>query len=152
MKLHDLHWLAGLLEGEGCFRFRHSNYKAKRYAHPAIVLHMTDLDVVERAASLMEIKSIAARANPPHKNSFTITLHGRKAEALMRSLFPLMGKRRQAKITTILNHLRSGRDAKAARIQLAVKLRGDGMIFTEIAKTLGVRSHSTAMRICDQGM
>jgi hypothetical protein len=43
----DLAWLAGLLEGEGCFHFTRTAY---------VVISMTDEDIIERAASLMNSK------------------------------------------------------------------------------------------------
>ena len=46
MKTKELHWLAGLLEGEGCFTF--NTYS------PVIMLAMTDEDEVRRAATLMK--------------------------------------------------------------------------------------------------
>lgn len=46
MELKDLYWLAGLLEGEGCFTYSGST--------PMVQLQMTDKDVVERASLLLK--------------------------------------------------------------------------------------------------
>ena len=46
MDSKDLYWLAGLLEGEGCF----SSHRKSGY--PSIVLQSSDKDIVKRAALL----------------------------------------------------------------------------------------------------
>ena len=80
MRAEDLAWLAGLLEGEGSF------LKAPPSSPncPRISLEMTDKDVVERAASLMNGK-VATRA-----------------VELMRVLHPEMGSRRRSQIDAAL--------------------------------------------------
>ena len=58
MKETDLTWLAGLLEGEGSFlKAPPSDPNC-----PRISLEMTDKDVVERAALLMQGKAV--KVNP----------------------------------------------------------------------------------------
>ena len=63
VKIIDIAWLAGLLEGEGCFRLDKGKY-------PIIRLGMGDEDVVVRAASLMKTRVLHCR------NMWTTTVAG----------------------------------------------------------------------------
>jgi len=89
-------WVAGLLEGEGCFSWGKDG--------PRIQLTMTDRDVVERfwnhiggAGSMRPWKRPA-----PQKTQYRFHLCGRNAVALMRVILPHMGERRSAKIRLLL--------------------------------------------------
>lgn len=42
-------WLAGLLEGEGCFSVRQDGQRRS----PKVLINMTDKDVIERVAALV---------------------------------------------------------------------------------------------------
>ena len=88
----DLCWLAGLLEGEGCFSCK-SN---KVY----IILQMSDLDTVQRVADLLEVKLHAPikKKNPKHKTGYRIQVNGDVAARWMVVLKPKMGIRRQKAI------------------------------------------------------
>jgi hypothetical protein len=95
----ELCWLAGLLEGEGCFQNR-----SDRYFSPLIQLIMTDKDVVVRAAKAMGAHKVV---QPTTKTSagtvlYRVNVYGTVAADLMRSLLPHMGERRSRKITEIL--------------------------------------------------
>ena len=51
----DIAWLAGLLEGEGCFRIntrKRDNGTINYY--PQLILKMTDEDIIKRAGELMQ--------------------------------------------------------------------------------------------------
>lgn len=125
MKHTDLLWLAGLLEGEGCFNIRSDN-------RVRIAVEMTDKDVVERVAKLFgtnvshRAPRVAGRCKvcdgPARecgwlkrypedaaeygasytKESWQTAIHGDRARNLMRALYVLMGSRRRAKILLIL--------------------------------------------------
>lgn len=106
----DLHWLAGLLEGEGCFTLKSSQYPTasgfKTSFIPTIQLNMTDRDVVERAASLMRLRVGGPYMHNKKKNAkpmFYIRAGGRRAAGWMMTLYSLMGKRRKEKIYQILS-------------------------------------------------
>ena len=86
-------WLAGLLEGEGCFTF---NRTAR------VILGMTDRDVVERAAKLMKSSTLAKRLLSSGKTFFSVALCGRRACDLMIAVLPYMGERRRVKIESLL--------------------------------------------------
>jgi hypothetical protein len=93
MRIGDLYWLAGLLEGEGCFTYSCS---------PGIQLGMTDRDVVERVARLLERHvrgPYQYKAN--RKPVYYTEVWGIEAINLMGQLRPLMGARRAKKIWEI---------------------------------------------------
>lgn len=111
----DLAWLAGLLEGEGCFTV-HKNCKQRQgfvsVSHVArLKIETTDEDVVRCVASL-----IGGNFSGPRKQSVTRTqfpgtskmlwtaeVTGWKALAWMRVLLPWMCDRRAARIQEVLS-------------------------------------------------
>jgi hypothetical protein len=98
----ELYWLAGILEGEGYFAGE-SGYRGEK-RRCMIQLGMTDLDVVERAAKLMGVEEITTLPQPEgYKTKYRISIGGDKARDLMRSLIPIMGERRTARIQEILD-------------------------------------------------
>jgi hypothetical protein len=89
----DLHWLAGLLEGEGSFMPGEPSSPNA----PRISLAMTDFDIVRRAADLLGIKSVGEyEGKNGWQTSYSFHLKGNRAIAVMRQLYPLMGARRKA--------------------------------------------------------
>lgn len=93
----DIIWLAGLLEGEGCFGHRGNC--------TTIQLQMTDEDVVQRAAKILGgvVYAQPRHSKPAHyKAMFGVSISGDKAAEWMRILLPLMGLRRQNKIKELL--------------------------------------------------
>jgi len=95
IKREDLYWLAGIIEGEGCFSL---NGKS-----PVILVEMTDLDIIERVRALMAPHVILYTiTHPGSKNSFKFQLCGTKANGWMMMLYPILGIRRRAKIREIL--------------------------------------------------
>lgn len=99
MTTADLHWLAGVLEGEGCF----GGYWRGPYFQPMISLQMTDRDVVDRAADLLGCarpqRSCDARGRKP---MWRCGVQNRRAVNWMADLHALMGVRRQSKIGAVL--------------------------------------------------
>jgi len=94
MKDTEIAWLAGLLEGEGCFYFRGTSY---------IKLQMTDEDVIRRAADLMG--RTYRRAEPrgsQKKVVFSFELCAGHAIEFMKLILPYMCSRRTAKINEII--------------------------------------------------
>lgn len=91
----ELHWLAGLLEGEGSFLTGPPS--APRY--PVVALQMTDEDVVARVAAMFGRKP--GRWQPReirHQETHLVRITGAKAVAWMLALRPLMGQRRRMQI------------------------------------------------------
>ena len=99
-KLLKLHWLAGLLEGEGSFM-------PPSPSAPKLVrinITMTDKDVIEQVAKLVGVKYIHKRTptNENWKPSYRITILGTRAVNLMVLLRALMGERRKQQIDKAL--------------------------------------------------
>lgn len=98
MEMKDLYWLAGLVEGEGC-------YKAQGGAL-ALQIAMTDRDVIERAAMILSKRVYVQEKAPPRQRMYATVVSGPRAAGWMMTLYPLMGQRRRAKITDCLNQWR----------------------------------------------
>lgn len=99
----EIAWLAGLLEGEGCFSC--SKPRQGRRAQLVVYVKMTDADVVVRAAKLIGAPSVR-RVRDTRKENFSdcyqTRVSGAKAEDTMRLVLPYMGERRVAKINELL--------------------------------------------------
>jgi hypothetical protein len=107
-------WVAGLLEGEGCFRLHRDNqtWGSRKYVYlrPRVVCSMTDQDVIERLQELTGMGRIALgrKTNPGYKPywQWTVSRDGDALE-LMRAVYPHMGERRRAKIEEIFTWWRT---------------------------------------------
>jgi hypothetical protein len=101
----DLAWLAGLLEGEGHFAKEARTQRGQPYINVYVVLRMTDLDIVDRAAAIMGrcSRGTQRRSNKNWKTIFYAKASGHAAARLMTRLLPLMGTRRSAKIREALD-------------------------------------------------
>jgi len=93
-----LYWLAGLLEGEGSFLAPPPSASNS----PRVVCAMTDQDVVERVAEIWGRGYCSASKKRHRENGWKpvwiVAISGRRAVEMMRLLYPLMSKRRQAQI------------------------------------------------------
>lgn len=103
----DIYWLAGLLEGEGCFHAQRQGIKRRR-SLPIIVIAMCDEDVVRRAHGVMKPTSTVKldAQDAPRQPQYRLTVAGRCAAGWMMTLYPLMGVRRQARIREVLTEWR----------------------------------------------
>lgn len=90
----DAAWLAGLLDGEGCFDAPRGN--------PRIRVKMSDLDVVLRAADVMGATTYPEATAPGRKPLLVAQITGERAVVVMRSLLPWLGSRRSAKVTDLI--------------------------------------------------
>lgn len=93
-----LHWLAGLLEGEGSF----CRPTPSSNGRPIVSLQMTDEDVVAKVAVMFGLR-YHRQERPPNKPVFTLHVRGTKAIRLMQDLRPLMSERRQGQIDAALS-------------------------------------------------
>ena len=96
---YAVHWVAGLLEGEGTF--------GSSRGYPDISATMCDRDVLERAARILGIATVSAKdfrrtAERGWSPEFDVGLSGSRAAEWMRALRPLMGARRTAEIDAAL--------------------------------------------------
>lgn len=109
-------WLAGLMEGEGCFRFRHN--PARKRGHPDVQLNMTDEDVVRRAAAVAGVGTIHGPYIPGgNRQPYWVwkVSAANDAARLMLRLYPLLGERRRAVIVDVLARWHAQRPAVTGR-------------------------------------
>ena len=99
IETHELHWLAGLLEGEGSFMAGPPSSPRM----PIISVHMTDQDVIARVGRIFSRKPHSVRQRDPRwQASYLVRVTGSRAVDWMTLLRPLMGERRQAQIDCAL--------------------------------------------------
>lgn len=103
----DLHWIAGLLEGEGSFILSWKKTKTGvKYPVFIVQCNMTDYDVVARLYKKLEIGHLSKKQvpkNKKHKPFWSWRLNKRdEVKNLAELLKPLMGVRRRAKIAELL--------------------------------------------------
>lgn len=105
----ELGWLAGILEGEGCFRLHHTGNNKHS---PSIQLDMVDEDIVLRVQVLLQRitkkntninyrQAIGKRSH--YQPSFRLQINGDNAVRVMKAIVKYMGVRRRQKIWQILN-------------------------------------------------
>lgn len=94
----DLIWLAGWLEGEGCFYL----HKHKNCVAPAISGSSSDRDIARRSANILGISVFTYGGREGCKDIHSFKVTGVEAVAWLEILYPLMGKRRRAKIAECL--------------------------------------------------
>ena len=98
---NSISWLAGILEGEGCFLI---SGRGRGSGTPVVQLQMTDGDVVERAAALMGARVLhRSGRTPAHKDIWRANVYSDGAIDVMRAILPFMGERRAARISEILS-------------------------------------------------
>lgn len=144
MTENELHWLAGLLEGEGWF----GGAAPSQPNQVNIEMKITDVDTAERAAALMganRIFKIKPRA-AHHKQAYMVRVTHAKARNLMLELRPLMSTRRRAAIDAALesydplrerlSYFGRGRALSLSASARAAELRNDGVPLTVVAQQL----------------
>src|SRR5689334_14280658 len=92
-------WLAGLLEGEGCFSLN----RPHGYPYPTVSVTMTDKDVIERVANKWGRKVHKRKLRPPYKQTWSTGLTGNSALTTVVEGFPHMGEGRMARIAEVLD-------------------------------------------------
>ena len=95
-----LAWIAGLLEAEGTFLRPVPSQRGR----PIVACSMTDRDVVERLALMLDT-TVSVMHRPPHKTAFRMALKGARAVDLMAELQPVMSGRRAAAIRAAVEHI-----------------------------------------------
>jgi hypothetical protein len=105
----EIAYVAGLLEGEGCFYIGYLGEAAKRYPRFTIQCAMTDEDVIRRLRDIVGAGAIDGPLLPPswdqNRKPVWRWRLGRKDGALelVALLLPWMCSRRSAKIQTMLD-------------------------------------------------
>ena len=102
----DIAWVAGMLEGEGCF-FVSNN---RCLASATIAVMSTDYDIILRLRSVTGTTNFVQtiRRNTKYwKTCYKLLISGNKAIQWMMTIYPLMGIRRQEKIAYLLGRWKS---------------------------------------------
>lgn len=96
--IKDIYWLAGILEGEGCFSARENGY-------PTISIEMQDKDIVDRVSKLFNTNSSSVSGrHAGYKVTYITSIRGDKAIGWMFTLFPVLGTRRRTRIKEIVHN------------------------------------------------
>lgn len=93
-------WLAGLLEGEGCFLAGPPSSPNS----PRFTVEMTDRDVIERVSALCKSGGVVA-VKPSGLGTqprFKVGVYGPKAVSIADAIRPMMGERRQRQIDKMI--------------------------------------------------
>jgi len=105
MEIKDLYWVAGLIEGEGCFFLYESGNSCLRFS-----MSLTEKAVLEHAQKIIGLGTIRG---PYHNKKRTKPFwvwgisRDRDVAALMMTLYPLMWDNRQETIDDLLEIWRS---------------------------------------------
>jgi len=141
----NLSWMAGLLEGEGCFMSKDNKY-------PIVTIALTDLDVLEKAKSIFGGKIYELKKRKVHwKDAWTWTLRGENAYLLMMQIRNYMGDRRKNKIDECManyNKYLHGKDIKEQAVydnrRKMENLHSSGITHKQIGEKMGfARSYVT---------
>ena len=103
--MKSIEWLAGLLEGEGCFSKQRNT--SNHCTTPLVEVVMVDLDIIEKAKSLFEDiggRKIKIRKRYLHsgKIAYHCSVTGLPAVKIMLVVLPFMGARRSSCIHTVI--------------------------------------------------
>ena len=123
--MKSVEWLAGLLEGEGCFT-TNTPGRTRAQRTPLIAIGMTDGDIMTEVQLTMAelggrtVKRMSRRL-PSGKRVYTLNLTGLPAVKVMCALLPYMGKRRGAKIRAIIAQWGPTKYAEAREFKASLK-------------------------------
>lgn len=100
----EIAWLAGLIEGEGCFSLR----KDKGVNYLTFSISMTDKDVIESAASVFPVGTLGlshikqnAKLGKPPLHIWRVQSQ-KEVYALMIAIYPWLGESRKSKIRELI--------------------------------------------------
>ena len=93
MRAKDIYWLAGILEGEGCFNLARNSIQVR--------CGMTDKDTIEKISLLLQSK-IYTGHTPAGKPYYSVQIGGVQAYQIMCTIYSLMSIRRKTKILSIV--------------------------------------------------
>lgn len=136
MNEKDLHWLAGLLEGEGSF----CKGTPRQPNVPSVSVNMKDYDIIKRVADIFgnSVTFVKSR-NPKHSDTYRTMIRSKPAIELMILLKPLMGERRQIQIQKAIDsHSEVNKGKVTPKDRLSIfNLKGIKSV-KEIAKDFGI--------------
>jgi len=97
----EIAWLAGLLEGEGCFTTN------RYHSSPMLRVGMTDRDIIDRVSGYFKRPVRPEKLySPRHKQVWRTSVHGDRAAGFLMTLYPFLGARRQQTVRTALEKWR----------------------------------------------
>ena len=107
-KIADMAWLAGILEGEGAFAVDKGRVR--------FTLHMTDQDIIMRAAQIIGLPPKRIWAVPPtgsrRKTAYGINVCGNQAASWLLTLYSWFGQRRRTQARQQLDVWKANRTRK----------------------------------------
>lgn len=104
--VRDIHWVAGLLEGEGSFIGK----EGPKGFSPVISLQMADKDIVAKVATILgspKLMGPIIRTGNHRKEMWGCSVYGCRAVEWMMTLYVLLGERRKERIRQILTKWRA---------------------------------------------
>lgn len=113
----ELAWLAGIWEGEGCWEYKKARVRSypngKTYTHKPemrMSIQMSDEDVVNRVAKIMDSRSVTFTHVPSKKAKgwkplYTFSIRGKAAVLWTNLMKPYLGERRTEKIEMIYENI-----------------------------------------------
>lgn len=99
VSVNDIHWLAGIVEGEGCVSL--AGPKGPR-RYPQLSIEMTDIDIITRVATLLGARVSKRTRKLPCKDLYRTSSCGRRGARWLMILYSLLGSRRRARIREVL--------------------------------------------------
>ena len=120
----QIHWIAGLLEGEGTFNYTTVGTDGKR-GSIRVALSTTDKDILLRFANLLGFGSVCTIQ--PYKSEsgyrgyrlqYRWDASGVRAAGLMMTIYSLMGERRKERIRELLAYYRSTKAHRTSGAQI----------------------------------
>lgn len=114
----ELAWISGIWEGEGCWEYkkardRYNGKNGKTYIQRAemrMSIQMSDEDVVNRVAKIMDNRSVTFTHVPSKKAKgwkplYTFSIRGKAAVLWTNLMKPYLGERRTEKIEMIYENI-----------------------------------------------
>lgn len=102
LPIESIIWLAGLLEGEGCFGLKNDPKGGRR--SPRVSLAMCDEDVVMTVGRMFNRKVQTRKPDRPNwSKKYIVDILGKGAVHVMEKVLPYMHSRRAGKIREILD-------------------------------------------------
>lgn len=114
MKAEELYWIAGIFEGEGCLSVGNSK---RGVGSINAAVGMTDKDIVDRFENLCPGLRYERRQDSNWKTLYIWQVNGKNAYEFIKMIYPLLGKRRQARARELFEIFESPK-AKGNRREL----------------------------------
>jgi hypothetical protein len=109
VRVRDLYWVAGMLEGEGCFTPQRRTSNSGAHAGYLIQVTSVDTDILYRIQAICggSVGGPYRVRKTTHNPTYQWRLYGAAAKELMESIHHIMGERRQRQIEAALDEVRS---------------------------------------------